>query len=235
MTEEIFRDDAYAKSCEATVVSVDKAGIELDRTIFYYESGGQPGDTGTLATADGHTVEIADTRMDRGSGRHVHIPAEGTPILVPGDKVMATIDWERRHRLMRMHTLLHLICAIVDVDITGCQIGLEKSRIDLNTDGKPDKEAIQAQLDELVAKDLPTAAKWITDEELAAQPELVKTMSLSPPTGIGKVRLIGVEGIDLQPCGGTHVASIGEIGRVRVGKIENKGKQNRRINVHLED
>mgnify|MGYP001241072672 CR=1 FL=1 len=235
MTEEIFRDNAYVKSCEATVVSVDEAGIELDRTIFYYESGGQPGDTGTLTVNDGPTVEIADTRMDRGLGRHVHIPAKGAPILARGDKVTATIDWDRRHRLMRMHTLLHLICATVDADITGCQIGLEKSRIDLNTEGKPDKEAIQAQLDELVAKDLPTAAQWITDEELAARPELVKTMSISPPTGIGKVRLMAVEGIDLQPCGGTHVASIGEIGRVRVGKIENKGKQNRRINVHLED
>ena len=235
MTEEIFRYDAYAKSCEATVVSVDEAGIELNRSIFYYESGGQPGDTGTLAMVDGQTVEIADTRMDRETGRHLHIPAIGTPMLAPGDTVMATIDWERRHRLMRMHTLLHLICATVDAEITGCQIGLEKSRIDLNTDGKPDKEAIQAKLDELLAKDLPTAAQWITEEELAAQPELVRTMSVSPPTGVGKVRLMAVEGVDLQPCGGTHVASICEIGRVRVGKIENKGKQNRRINVHLEE
>lgn len=235
MTEEIFRDDAYAKTCEATVVSVDDAGIELDRTVFYYESGGQPGDTGTLSTDDGRAVEIADTRMDKASGRHLHIPAAGAPALTAGDTVTAAIDWDRRHRLMRMHTLLHLICASVDADITGCQIGVEKSRIDLNTEGKPDKEAIQAQLDALVAQDLPTAAQWITDEELAAQPELVKTMSVMPPTGAGRVRLMAVEGIDLQPCGGTHVARIGEIGRVRVGKIENKGKQNRRINVHLED
>lgn len=235
MTEELFRDNAYFKSCDATVLSVDEAGIELDRTIFYYESGGQPGDTGTLAAIDGRTVQITDTRMDRGLDRHLHVPAIGAPTLAPGDKVTATIDWKRRHRLMRMHTLLHLICATVDADITGCQIGLEKSRIDLNTKGKPDKDVIQAKLDELIEKDLPTAAQWITDKELAAQPELVKTMSVSPPTGIGEVRLIAVEGIDLQPCGGTHVASIGEIGRVRIGKIENKGKQNRRINVHLED
>ena len=235
MTEELFRDNAYVKSCDATVLSVDEAGIELDRTIFYYESGGQPGDTGTLAAIDGRTVQITDTRMDRGLDRHLHVPAIGGPTLAPGDKVTATIDWKRRHRLMRMHTLLHLICATVDADITGCQIGLEKSRIDLNTKGKPDKDVIQAKLDELIEKDLPTAAQWITDKELAAQPELVKTMSVSPPTGIGEVRLIAVEGIDLQPCGGTHVASIGEIGRVRIGKIENKGKQNRRINVHLED
>ena len=235
MTEELFRDNAYVKSCDATVLFVDEAGIELDRTIFYYESGGQPGDTGTLAAIDGRTVQITDTRMDRGLDRHLHVPAIGGPTLAPGDKVTATIDWKRRHRLMRMHTLLHLICATVDADITGCQIGLEKSRIDLNTRGKPDKDVIQAKLDELIAKDLPTAAQWITEEELAAQPELVKTMSVSPPTGIGEVRLIAVGGIDLQPCGGTHVASIGEIGRVRIGKIENKGKQNRRINVHLED
>ena len=235
MTEELFRNNAYVKSCDATVLFVDEAGIELDRTIFYYESGGQPGDTGTLAAIDGRTVQITDTRMDRGLDRHLHVPAIGAPTLAPGDKVTATIDWKRRHRLMRMHTLLHLICATVDADITGCQIGLEKSRIDLNTRGKPDKDVIQAKLDELIAKDLPTAAQWITEKELAAQPELVKTMSVSPPTGIGEVRLIAVGGIDLQPCGGTHVASIGEIGRVRIGKIENKGKQNRRINVHLED
>jgi misacylated tRNA(Ala) deacylase len=128
-----------------------------------------------------------------------------------------------------------LICASVDAEITGCQIGEDKSRIDLNTEGKPDKEAVQAMLDDLVAKDLPTGAKWITDDELAANPDLVKTMSVQPPTGMGKVRLMEVEGIDLQPCGGTHVARTGEIGRVRVGKIENKGKHNRRINVHLDD
>jgi len=235
MTEEIFRDDAYARTCEATVVSADDAGIELDRTVFYYNSGGQPGDTGKLTTNDGRVVEITDTRMDRGTGRHVHVPAEGAPALAAGEAVSAEIDWDRRHRLMRMHTLLHLICAAVDAEITGCQIGEAKSRIDLNTDGKPDKEAIQAKLDELVAQDLPTAAQWITDEELAAKPELVKTMSVQPPTGMGKVRLMAVEGIDLQPCGGTHVAQTGEIGAVRVGKIENKGRHNRRINVHLED
>ena len=170
------------------------------------------------------TLDDGRTIYTNGSTRPT---SAGGPTLAPGDKVTATIDWKRRHRLMRMHTLLHLICVTVDADITGCQIGLEKSRIDLNTKGKPDKDVIQAKLDELIAKDLPTAAQWITEKELAAQPELVKTMSVSPPTGIGEVRLIAVEGIDLQPCGGTHVASIGEIGRVRIGKIENKGKQNR--------
>jgi misacylated tRNA(Ala) deacylase len=235
MTEEIFREDAYARAAEGSVVAVGEDGIELDRTIFYPLGGGQPGDTGRLVTDDGRQVAITDTRKDKASGRHLHIPAEDAPALVVGDRVTMEIDWERRHKLMRMHTLLHLICATVDAEITGCQIGEDKSRIDLNTEGKPDKEEIQAKLDELVAGDLATGAKWITDAELEANPDLIKTMSVMPPMGMGKVRLMEVEGIDLQPCGGTHVARTGEIGRVRVGKIENKGKTNKRINVHLED
>jgi misacylated tRNA(Ala) deacylase len=235
MTEEIFRRDAYAREADATVVAAGTDGIELGRTIFYPEGGGQPGDTGRLTTADGREVAIIDTRKDKDAGRHLHIPAEGAPMLQAGEQVHMTIDWERRHKLMRMHTTLHLICAVVDAEITGCQIGTEKSRIDLNTEGKPDKDEIQAALDRLVAADHPTGAKWITDAELVAQPDLVKTMSVQPPTGAGTVRLIEIEGIDLQPCGGTHVARTGEIGRLRVGKIENKGKHNRRVNVHLED
>jgi len=235
MTEEIFREDAYAKTAEGSVVAVGEDGIELDRTIFYPLGGGQPGDTGRFVTDDGREVVVTDTRKDRASGRHLHIPAEGAPALAVGDHVKMEIDWARRHKLMRMHTLLHLICATVDAEITGCQIGEDKSRIDLNTEGKPDKQEIQAKLDELVAGDLATGAKWITDAELEANPDLIKTMSVMPPMGMGKVRLMEVEGIDLQPCGGTHVARTGEIGRVRVGKIENKGKTNKRINVHLED
>ncbi len=235
MTEEIFRQDAYAREADATVAAAGPDGIELDRTIFYPEGGGQPGDIGKLTTTDGREVEIIDTRKDKDAGRHLHIPAEGAPMLQAGEQVHMTIDWERRHKLMRMHTTLHLICAVVDAEITGCQIGTEKSRIDLNTEGKPDKDEIQAALDRLVAADHPTGAKWITDAELAAQPDLVKTMSVQPPTGAGTVRLMEIEGIDLQPCGGTHVARTGEIGRLRVGKIENKGKHNRRVNVHLED
>ncbi len=235
MTEEIFRHDAYARTAEAQVVAVGEDGIELDRTIFYPEGGGQPGDSGVLSTTDGREVRIADTRKDKAAGRHLHVPAEGAAALAPGDRVIMTIDWERRHKLMRMHTALHLICAAVDAEISGCQIGEEKSRIDLNTDGKPDKEEIQAALDRLVAEDRPTGAKWITDDELAANPDLVKTMSVQPPTGQGKVRLMEIDGIDLQPCGGTHVARTGEIGKLRVGKIENKGRSNKRINIHLED
>ena len=235
MTVEIFREDAYAKTGEATVVGVDVNGIELDRTIFYPMGGGQPGDIGKLCTGDGRDVTIIDTKKNQSFGRLMHIPSEDMPALASGDTVTMEIDWGRRYKLMRMHTLLHLVCASIDAEITGCQIGEAKSRIDFNTDGKPDKEAVQAKLQELVANDLPTGVQWITNEELADKPELVKTMSVHPPTGMGKVRLVAVEGIDLQPCGGTHVAHTGEIGRLRIGKIENKGRHNRRINVHLED
>ena len=235
MTEEIFRDDPYIKSANAIVMSVEEGGIELNRSIFYPTGGGQPGDTGFLGTLDGREVAISTTIKDRNSGRQMHVPVEDATDFAVGDVVIMEIDWRRRYRFMRMHTLLHLICATVDAEITGCQIGEEKSRIDLNTEEKPDKEAIQAKLNELVDRDILTRAEWITDDELAAMPELVRTMSVQPPSGFGKVRMIAVEGIDLQPCGGTHVARTGEIGKLRVGKIENKGKHNRRINVHLED
>ena len=236
MTEEIFRDDAYAKSCEAAVVSIDKAGIELDRTVFYFNSGGQPRDTGTLTAADGRVVVIADTRKDRESGRHLHIPAEDAPALAVGDTVTAAIDWDRRHRLMRMHSALHLLCAIVEGGVTGGQIGADKSRLDFDLpDTALDKEHIGAELNRLVEEDHPMSARWITDEEMAASADMVRTMSVKPPSGLGRVRLIDIDGTDLQPCGGTHVAHTGEIGALRVGKIENKGKHNRRINVHLKD
>jgi len=236
MTEEIFREDAYVKSCEATVVSVDETGIELDRTVFYYESGGQPGDTGTLTTGDGRTVAIIDSRQDSTSKRQVHVPADDSPGLVSGDTVTATIDWDRRHRLMRMHSALHLLCAVVDAQITGAKVDAQKSRIDFDPENATiDKVEMQAAVSELIAADRPLAARWITDEELAAQPDLVRTMSVRPPTGIGQVRLMEIEGADLQPCGGTHVARTGEIGNMVIGKIENKGKRNRRVNVRLED
>ena len=235
MTKEIFREDPYIRSANATVMSVEEDGIELNRSIFYPTGGGQPGDTGSLRTHDGLEVAISTTIKDRNSGRQYHVPVEEETNLAMGDVVIMKIDWRRRYRFMRMHTLLHLICAAVDAEITGCQIGEEKSRIDLNTEQKPNKELIQAKLNELVDQDILTRAEWISDEELAAKPELVRTMSVQPPSGFGKVRLMVLEGVDLQPCGGTHVARTGEIGKVRVGKIENKGKNNRRVNVHLED
>ncbi|MBM10415.1 MAG: Ala-tRNA(Pro) hydrolase [Magnetovibrio sp.] len=235
MTEQIFIDDPYVQYANAKVLVVHDNGIELDRSIFYPTGGGQPGDTGVLRTTDGREVEISNTLKDQITGRQMHICAEDKPRLVVGDVIAMEIDWQRRYRFMRMHTLLHLICGIINAEITGCQIGLEKSRIDLNTDEKPNKEIIQAELDELVSRDISISVGWITDAELLAKPELVKTMSVQPPKGLGKVRTITIHGIDMQPCGGTHVARTGEIGKVRVGKIENKGKNNRRINVHIED
>ncbi len=236
MTEEIFRQDAYAKSCEAKVIAVNETGIELDRTVFYPTSGGQPGDTGILKTSDGASIRIADTRKDRDTGAHLHIPEDEGHGLKPGDSVTAEIDWDRRRRLMRMHSCMHLLCSIIEGDVTGGQVGEVKSRLDFNLpDTQLDKEAITDQLNQLIERDAPLTATWITEDELAAKPELVRTMSVRPPSGAGKVRLIEIEGIDLQPCGGTHVARTGEIGRVRVGKIENKGRQNRRVNLLFEE
>ena len=232
MTEEIFREDAYAKTCEAEVVAVSAAGIELDRTVFYPTGGGQPGDTGALRTADGTVIPIVDTRKDRETGTLLHIPEGGSHGLKPGDRVTAEIDWARRHRLMRMHSCLHLLCAVITGDVTGGQIGDGKGRLDFNLpDTSLDKDAITVALNRLIAEDHPVAPRWISDDELAAKPELVRTMSVQPPTGAGRVRLLDIAGVDLQPCGGTHVARTGEIGPVRVRKIENKGRQNRRVNI----
>lgn len=234
MTEEIFRNDAYARSCEAVVVTADDRGVVLDRTVFYPEGGGQPGDVGVLRTADGTEVPIADTRKDRDSGAHLHVPAEGAPALEAGQAVTAEIDWERRHRLMRMHTCLHLLCAVIDGGVTGGSVGAEKSRLDFDLpDQSLDKDAIEAALNDLIAADHALAPRWISDDELAASPDLVRTMSVKPPSGQGRVRLIDIAGVDLQPCGGTHVRATGEIGPVRVGKIEKKGRHNRRVNVHF--
>jgi len=236
MTEEIFRDDAYIKSCEATVVSVDLEGIELDRTVFYPTGGGQPGDVGVLRAADGREVAITDTVKSRETGRHLHIPAEDAPALSSGDTVTAEIDWDRRHKLMRMHTALHLLCSVVEGGVTGGQIGAEKGRLDFDLpDTALDKDHITAELNRLIDADHTLACRWITDEEMAANADLVRTMSVKPPSGAGKVRLMEIPGVDLQPCGGTHVGHTGEIGRVRVGKVENKGKHNRRINILFDE
>ncbi len=231
--EPIYRDDPYARGCEAEVIAADTEGIRLDRTVFYPMGGGQPGDTGTL-TWDGGEVAIVDTRKGNEHDDVVHIPAEGTALPEPGTMVTAEIDWARRHRLMRMHTTLHLLCSLVEGDVTGGQVGETKSRLDFNIpDAQLDKDALSEQLNRLIQANHPVRMRWITDAEMAEQPELVRTMSVKPPTGGGRVRLIEIAGVDLQPCGGTHVAATGEIGAVRIGKIESKGKQNRRINVHL--
>ncbi len=230
-TKEIFRQDAYAKDCEATVTAVnDRGGIVLDSTVFYPTGGGQPGDTGTLKRGDGREVRIATTVKGEAPGEIVHVPAHGQPTLTPGNTVTAEIDWPRRHLHMRIHTCLHLLSAVLPYPVTGGQIAADKGRLDFDIpEGGLDKNHITERLNQLIAEDHPVTAKWITDEELAAQPDLVKTMSVQPPHGAGKVRLIDVENLDLQPCGGTHVARTGEIGRVEVRKIEKKGRQNRRV------
>jgi len=232
MTELVFRAEPYTKSCEAKVVSADERGIRLDRTVFYAESGGQMGDTGVLRLADGRSIQIANTVKGNGQDDVVHVPAPGSELPTAGATVNAEIDWDRRHRLMRMHTCLHLLSSIIKGDVTGGQVSDGKGRLDFNLpDTALDKVHITAELNRLVRENHPVQPRWITDEELMAKPELVRTMSVKPPMGSGRVRLLEIEGVDLQPCGGTHVARTGEIGAVEVTKIENKGRQNRRVNI----
>ena len=236
MTELVFRDDAYAHSCAARVVAVDERGIRLDRTVFYPMGGGQPGDTGVLRLAGGATIAIVDTVKGEAADEVIHVPAPGSALPMPGAEVAAELDWDRRHRLMRMHTCLHLLCAVVPGAVTGGQVSDGKGRLDFDVPGASlDRDAIAARLNALIADGHPVAARWISDDELAARPELVRTMSVKPPSGAGRVRLMEIAGpdgqIDLQPCGGTHIRSTAEIGPVVIGKIENKGRQNRRINV----
>jgi misacylated tRNA(Ala) deacylase len=232
MTELLFRDDAYVRSCRARIVAVDERGIRLDRTVFYPTGGGQPGDSGTLRLSDGAAVAIVDTVKGEGIDDVLHVPAPGAELPAAGTAVTAEIDWERRHRLMRMHTCLHLLCAVVSGAVTGGAVGDGRGRLDFDVPGAAlDKEAIAAALNKLIAQGHVVAPRWIDDAELAARPELVRTMSVKPPMGSGKVRLLEITGVDLQPCGGTHVKNTSEIGRVEIGKIENKGRQNRRINV----
>lgn len=237
-TETLFRDDPYARNCDAQIVAVnERGGIILDRTVFYPTGGGQPGDSGALKLADGQEIPIVTTVKggpDDGDDTIVHVPAEGSIAPAAGDRVTAEIDWERRHRHMRVHTCLHLLSAVLSYPVTGGQVGDGKGRLDFDIpEAGLNKDEITAKLNRLIDEDHPVAAEWISDAELAAQPELVKTMSVQPPTGAGQVRLIRVEGLDLQPCGGTHVARTSEIGAVTVTKIEKKGRQNRRVSVSL--
>jgi misacylated tRNA(Ala) deacylase len=236
MTELIFRDDAYARSCAARVVAADEKGIRLDRTVFYPTGGGQPGDTGMLRLGSGETIAIIDTIKGEDPDEVIHVPAPGSPLPSPGIDVTAEIDWDRRYRLMRMHTCLHLLCAAVPGAVTGGQVSDGRGRLDFDVPGSSlDKEAIAARLNALIAAGHDVTPRWITDEELDTRPELVRTMSVKPPVGAGRVRLMEIAGldmpIDLQPCGGTHIRNTAEIGPVVIGKIENKGRQNRRINI----
>ena len=236
LTEELFREDPYLTECNATVTAInDRGGILLDRSVFYPTGGGQPGDTGVLRLEDGGEIRIATTVKGDGDENVIHVPAEGQPAPAVGARLTAAIDWERRYAHMRMHSGLHLLCAVVPHGVTGGRIGVDKSSLDFDIgDATLDKERISAELNRLVGEDHPIAPRWIDEAALDAQPELVRTMSVQPPRGAGKVRLLDIPGVDLQPCGGTHVAHTAEIGALRVGKIENKGKRNRRVNIVFE-
>jgi len=230
MTELLFRDDGYLRSCAARVVGADAHGIRLDRTVFYPTGGGQPGDSGMLRLQSGETIAIVDAIKGDAPVEVIHLPAAGAALPEPGVELIAEIDWERRHRLMRMHTCLHLLCSIVPGAVTGGQVSDGRGRLDFDVPGSSlDKEALAVRLNALIAEAHPVGPRWITDDELAAQPELIRTMSVKPPTGMGRVRLMEVPGVDLQPCGGTHVRNTAEIGPIAVTKIENKGRQNRRV------
>jgi misacylated tRNA(Ala) deacylase len=235
-TECLFRDDSYLKQCEARVVAVtEQGGIVLDRTVFYANSGGQPGDTGTLITADGTRIAIDNAvYTDAAKSEIAHVPAAGSPALKVGDRVSAAIDWDKRYARMRMHTALHLLSAVLPYAVTGGSVGESESRLDFDIpESGLDKDAITARVNEMIASDAAVRSRWISDEELAANPGLVKTMSVQPPMGTGRVRLIEIANLDLQPCGGTHVRTTKEIGAVRVTQIEKKGKQNRRVRLAL--
>jgi misacylated tRNA(Ala) deacylase len=232
VTELVFRDDPYTRSCEATVIAADERGVLLDRTVFYPTGGGQPGDRGTLTLADGGEIAVTNAIKGESPDDVIHVIAEGSPLPAPGSRVTADIDWERRHRLMRMHTCLHLLSVILPYPVTGGQVGEDRGRLDFDiAEASLDKEELTASLNCLVAEDHPVSPEWISDAELDAQPELVKTMSVKPPRGSGRVRLVRIAGLDLQPCGGTHVARTSEIGRVQIEKIQSKGRQNRRVSV----
>lgn len=237
MTELLFRDNAYLTETAATVAAVaPDCAVILDRTVFYPAGGGQPGDRGTLTWGAG---EMAVVTAEKGTdGAVLHRPPTDTPVPAPGTPVLARIDWDLRHRHMRMHTALHLLSVVIPLPVTGGQIGDAKGRLDFDMPDAPgDKAAIEAALAALVDADHPVRTEWITDDALAARPEMVKTMAVKPPVGEGRVRLVrigaGEPPVDLQPCGGTHVRSTGEIGPLRLGKIEKKGRRNRRVTLVL--
>ncbi len=233
-TELLFRTDAYLPEAEATVVAInDRRGIILDRTVFYATGGGQPGDSGRLMREAG-PVTIATTVYGGDKSEVVHVPGDAEPLPQPGETLKAVLDWERRHRHMRIHTGLHLLSVVLPFPVTGGSIGAEEGRLDFAIDGDvPVKEEIEEKLNALVAADYAVSDEWITDEELAANPGMVKTMKVKPPMGAGRVRLVRIGDIDLQPCGGTHVRSTAEIGRLIISKMESKGRQNRRVRIRF--
>ena len=235
MTEELFREATYSKTADAKVFRIVDEGVILDRTIFYPEGGGQPGDIGSIRLEDG--LDLVVTNTVKTPNGILHIVNAKKSEMVTGQSVTMNIDWERRLRHMRMHTALHLLCSQVEGAVTGGAIGAQKSRLDFNIPGeRPEKEELEEKMNNLIAGDHKISISWISDEELKANPDLVRTMSVSPPMGTGSIRMIRIgDNIDFQPCGGTHVKSTLEIGYIKVGKIENKGRQNRRINITLGD
>jgi misacylated tRNA(Ala) deacylase len=232
LTKDLFREDSYLKACTATVTASGDGFVRLDQTIFYPLGGGQPGDTGSLSWDSG-TARIVDTRYV--DGDIAHMLEDGATSPAVGTSVNLAIDWDRRYRHMRMHTAMHLLGTVLHYGVTGGNISAEKSRLDFDMEDTIDKEAVGAALAELVAADHAVRCRWISEEELDANPELVRTMSVQPPRGRGAIRLLEIEGVDLQPCGGTHLQSTSEVGAVRIGKVEKKGRHNRRVNLHLDD
>ena len=233
MTDELFRKDAYLKECDAEVVAVEGEAVAVDRTVFYPLGGGQPGDTGMMSWPGG-SASVTDTRYGD-SGQILHQLEDGSSLPAVGETVHLELDWDRRYRHMRMHTAMHLLGAVLRYGVTGGNISAEKSRLDFDMEDSVDKAAVAAEMQALVAADHPITCRWISDAELDANPELVRTMSVQPPRGKGEVRLLEIEGVDLQPCGGTHLKSTAEVGKVRIGKVEKKGRRNRRVNIHLDD
>ncbi len=232
MTTELFRDDAYLKTCTAAVTRIGEQCVFVDQTVFYPLGGGQPGDTGTMRW-DGGEARVVDTRyVDGDIG---HLVADDGELPAPGTAVELTIDWDRRYRHMRMHTAMHLLGSILLYPVTGGNISAEKSRLDFDMEDTVDKVSVGDALQRLVAEDHAVSCRWITEDELDANPELVRTMSVQPPRGKGSIRLLEIADVDLQPCGGTHLRSTAEVGAVRIGKVEKKGRRNRRVNIHLDD
>ena len=232
MVEELFRQDAYLKQADATVTAVEDRGVRLDRSIFYPTGGGQPGDTGVLRW-DGGEAKVADTVKADGNDVLL-VLAPDAPKPTVGTQVRCELDWERRYKHMRMHTALHVMSAVIKGNVTGGQVNADKSRLDFNLEGEvPTKEWVTEEINRILSVDHPVVPQWVTDDELTSRPELVKTMSVRPPMGQGRVRLLSIEGVDLQACGGTHVARTAEIGRVECIKVENKGKMNRRFIITL--
>lgn len=236
MTEPLFRQAPYRREVETRVVAVRPEGVVLEATVFYPRGGGQSGDRGRLRRADGAAIEIVETVYDADRSTILHVPAQGAPLPAPGESVVAELDWDLRHRRMRAHTALHLLSVVLPYPVTGGSVGDGDGRLDFDSgEAALDRADIERRLNALIATDAEVRTRWISDEELAANPALIKTMSVKPPTGSGRVRLVEIVGLDLQPCGGTHVARTSEIGRAEVTGLEKKGRINRRVRIALRE